>query len=466
MKKITRYEFLQITGSTFGLGAGLTSLSGCGFFKKKSPSNNNNTGTSQEFSYGAILPTAEELEKIQPALSLFGAGLGASLPVSIDLAASGILPPVGHQGNLGSCTAWASGYSMCTALSAKFHGTSPNSASTQGSPAQLYANVIQSEKSQCSQGTNILAAMSLLVKTGIDNLQKYPYSDKVCAAGSNTRFMAIADFKNIQGLDATEIKRQLSESKVVVIGVQVYDDFEKWGFSNNRRGIYKIVGNKTQNGHAMAIVGYDDRKNAWKIMNSWGTTFGDDGFFWMDYDSLRRSGQVAAVATGIAGSAPQPEPIVFPPEIIDSSIYQYTDYYYQRTYLILNFELSEPVYLTGAQVAYQNGSQSQVIQIGQWVTASYIYLYLPSSQSYPLGTYRLYLSGQSRTGDNVQLYIDTYLSGRSRSVRAKHGGTYVDIPPLALGTVTHSLLPGSQIVINGRETILQKSQKFTGKLPE
>jgi C1A family cysteine protease len=38
--------------------------------------------------------------------------------------------------------------------------------------------------------------------------------------------------------------------------------------------------------HTIAICGYDDAKHAYKIMNSWGTSWGDGGFSWIDYDFL------------------------------------------------------------------------------------------------------------------------------------------------------------------------------------
>jgi C1A family cysteine protease len=39
--------------------------------------------------------------------------------------------------------------------------------------------------------------------------------------------------------------------------------------------------------HAVTICGYDDAKHAVKIMNSWGTGWGENGFSWIDYDFLR-----------------------------------------------------------------------------------------------------------------------------------------------------------------------------------
>jgi hypothetical protein len=36
--------------------------------------------------------------------------------------------------------------------------------------------------------------------------------------------------------------------------------------------------------HAVLICGYDDAKHAYKVMSSWGTSWGDGGFSWIDYD--------------------------------------------------------------------------------------------------------------------------------------------------------------------------------------
>jgi C1A family cysteine protease len=38
--------------------------------------------------------------------------------------------------------------------------------------------------------------------------------------------------------------------------------------------------------HAVAICGYDDAKHAYKVVNSWGTGWGDAGYSWIDYDFL------------------------------------------------------------------------------------------------------------------------------------------------------------------------------------
>jgi len=39
-------------------------------------------------------------------------------------------------------------------------------------------------------------------------------------------------------------------------------------------------------GHAMLIVGYDDNKKAVQVLNSWGKTFGNNGYFWIPYEDV------------------------------------------------------------------------------------------------------------------------------------------------------------------------------------
>jgi C1A family cysteine protease len=39
-------------------------------------------------------------------------------------------------------------------------------------------------------------------------------------------------------------------------------------------------------GHAVLAVGYDDAKQRFTVQNSWGTSWGDKGFFYMPYEYL------------------------------------------------------------------------------------------------------------------------------------------------------------------------------------
>jgi aminopeptidase C len=41
-------------------------------------------------------------------------------------------------------------------------------------------------------------------------------------------------------------------------------------------------------GHALVVIGYDDNKQAFQLMNSWGKEWGQDGFIWLKYKEFVR----------------------------------------------------------------------------------------------------------------------------------------------------------------------------------
>lgn len=46
---------------------------------------------------------------------------------------------------------------------------------------------------------------------------------------------------------------------------------------------------KNLGGHAVLCTGYDDKRQAFRIKNSWGTGWKDKGYFWMPYSFITSS---------------------------------------------------------------------------------------------------------------------------------------------------------------------------------
>ena len=86
------------------------------------------------------------------------------------------------------------------------------------------------------------------------------------------------------------VKSALAQGYPVVVGFTVYESFE--GNANNTTGMMPYPNTATEQvlgGHAVAIVGYNDTLNGGRFIcrNSWGTNWGDRGYFYMPYSVIQ-----------------------------------------------------------------------------------------------------------------------------------------------------------------------------------
>jgi len=93
--------------------------------------------------------------------------------------------------------------------------------------------------------------------------------------------------------DRYAIRSQLIEKGPIVTYLTATDDFISWGSTHhNPDDYYPYPGPVGDINHAVVIVGYKDdlaigNGGYWIIKNSWGTGFGYEGFYNVEYDSLR-----------------------------------------------------------------------------------------------------------------------------------------------------------------------------------
>jgi hypothetical protein len=247
----------------------------------------------------------------------------AVLPESVDL--SRYFPPVGDQGDQGSCTAWAVGY----AARAYYAKTKENRDNTSKlnipSPAYIYDSI--KTAGNCDTGSNILSAMQLLQR-GALSLNSSPYDEKKCPKPSATDVARATDFR-VQSYQQVysndDIKGALANGNPVVVGIAVTRKFQLLGpgdiYITARiparcyRSPWCAGGpNLPEGHHAIALVGYDERKQAFKFINSWSRSWGDAGYGWIDYDTFQQA-QPNAFVMGVESPRPPPSPpvVVVPP---------------------------------------------------------------------------------------------------------------------------------------------------------
>ena len=206
----------------------------------------------------------------------------AALPASVDLRPK--MPPVYNQGNLGSCT----GNAIAAAL--EYDLIKQNLPSFTPSRLFIYYNERLLEGTvRSDSGAMIRDGIKTVSKQGACKETIWPY-DVVKFARKPT----IAAYKDglthvglsYYSVNQTEldIKTALASNFPVVFGFTVYSSFE--GQEVASTGIVKMpaAGESVLGGHAVLIVGYDDKKRQFIVRNSWGPNWGASGYFYMPYD--------------------------------------------------------------------------------------------------------------------------------------------------------------------------------------
>jgi len=83
---------------------------------------------------------------------------------------------------------------------------------------------------------------------------------------------------------STAIKNTLVEGYPVLIGVQVYDSF--MASTSGHIPMPDTNAETLQGGHEILITGYSDATSEFQFVNSWGNTWGDEGFGYLPYSYI------------------------------------------------------------------------------------------------------------------------------------------------------------------------------------
>jgi len=262
-------------------------------------------GQDSKYSTGLTFATQEELQGIPLASTPYS---GSSLPTKIDL--SSYFPTPGNQGKQGSCVGWAVGYALKS-----YQENVELKQLIYFSPSYIYNQINNGRDG----GSKIIDALNLVSQKGACLWNEMPYNEydyytqPSYTAKTNAIKYKIDYWRQVNIRDIKEVKAHLNAGFPIIIGAMVDDGFENINIYSNNTNIWKQRIGYTRGGHAMVVVGYDDYKNAFKVINSWGTNWGEKGFAWIDYDLFTivvREGYVAKDA--ISGKPSEKLPDIKP----------------------------------------------------------------------------------------------------------------------------------------------------------
>ena len=234
-------------------------------------------------------------------------------------------PTPGDQGQYSTCVAFSVAYHLRTILWAKQNNLTDASKINQRifSPSYVYEQIKAAGDVNCQEGTNPVDAFELMKNLGVATNQTMPYQ---CGATVAVEAMLegfdfrIADYQILYlpdepapSVKINTVKKALSEGYPCMLGFIVAESFY------TSKALWEPLatddGPTGQHGrHAMCIVGYDDNKygGAFRVLNSWGSTWGDGGFVWIKYKDFAEYSLIAIQAYPATVVPPEPAPTPAP----------------------------------------------------------------------------------------------------------------------------------------------------------
>jgi len=226
---------------------------------------------------------------------------GIDRPKQFSLASD--LPTIMDQGHTGSCVGWSTAYYCYSTAIARQRQLTPEQ---RKDPRFLFSPSFiwhPFNKGDPEQGMGIYQGFDVLSKQGCATLTDMPWDEKhidtqpdeamkAHAKRYRARQTVMLFRKGVTGQEANteKLRNWLWEAKQpFVVGIPVYEEFSF--VSHDADFVYKPTDKKgvLRGGHAVCIVGYDEDKHAFQMVNSWSDAWANKGLIWLDEDFLTQN---------------------------------------------------------------------------------------------------------------------------------------------------------------------------------
>jgi Papain family cysteine protease len=214
-------------------------------------------------------------------------------------------PPIVNQEDTQKCVA----FSMAYMIVGFYNGLNANTPVLQrqalaGSPEYAFATIKKLNNEPCKEGTyffdryenNKMIARgmsSILQNYGTTSWEAMPFKNSNVCTVTNSSQDAAAKNNAIDGFyrmdrqeytNTDELKNLIYTGHPITFAADTGSAAFKALNKNNTKWAYGFGGGGS---HAMTIVGWSDAKQAFKVANSWGTDWCDNGYLWIDYNHMK-----------------------------------------------------------------------------------------------------------------------------------------------------------------------------------
>ena len=205
------------------------------------------------------------------------------------------VPPPGTQ-LYNSCVGWAIGHGMLGYQYKVIDGYPDYSNLDRIFSASYIWNQLNGG---IDRGISIAKGLKLIKEQGCCKWAYMPANTTPFAVQPSTSARAnalnykLSEFMRFKTINIDILKYCISKNYPIPFGASVDDGFmtgkESNSFEKKQDGrlIWKQNSGANKGGHAMLLCGYDDNINAFKVLNSWGPNWGNEGFIWVDYNFFK-----------------------------------------------------------------------------------------------------------------------------------------------------------------------------------